>query len=47
MLQIKPDVTHIEREIIKFSEFIDPKEEGFTRISFSEQDGMPRRTWHN
>jgi len=47
MLQIKPDLTHIEREIIKFSEFIDPKEEGFTRISFSEQDGMPRRTWHN
>ena len=33
MLQIKPDVTRIEREIIKFSEFIDPNSEGFTRIS--------------
>jgi acetylornithine deacetylase/succinyl-diaminopimelate desuccinylase-like protein len=37
MLQIKPDVTRIEREIIKFSEFIDPNEKEFTRISFSEQ----------
>lgn len=37
MLQIKPDVARIEQEIIKFSEFIDPEEEGFTRISFSEQ----------
>ena len=38
MLKIKPDVTRIEQKIIKFSEFIDPGEEGFTRISFSEQD---------
>ncbi|MGD2187509.1 MAG: M20 family metallo-hydrolase [Desulfobacterales bacterium] len=37
MLQIKPDVTRIEREIIKFSEFADPEQEGFTRLSFSEQ----------
>jgi acetylornithine deacetylase/succinyl-diaminopimelate desuccinylase-like protein len=37
MLQIKPDVTRIEQKINKFSEFIDPNEEGFARISFSEQ----------
>jgi N-carbamoyl-L-amino-acid hydrolase len=37
MLQIKPSVARIEQKIIKFSEFIDPKEKGFTRISFSEQ----------
>ena len=37
MLQIKSNETRIEQKIIKFSEFIDPKEQGFTRISFSEQ----------
>jgi N-carbamoyl-L-amino-acid hydrolase len=37
MLQIKPSVSRIEQKILKFSEFIDPKEKGFTRISFSEQ----------
>ena len=47
MLQIKPDVTRIEQKIIKFSEFIDPAEEGFSRISFARRIEMPRRIWHN
>jgi len=38
MLSIKPSQTRIKRDIMKFAEFVDPEEEGFTRISFSDQN---------
>lgn len=38
MLSIKPSQTRIKRDIMKFAEFADPEEEGFTRISFSDQN---------
>ena len=38
MLSIKPSQTRIKRDIMKFAGFVDPEEEGFTRISFSDQN---------
>jgi N-carbamoyl-L-amino-acid hydrolase len=38
MLSIKPIQSRIKRDIMKFAEFVDPEEEGFTRISFSHQN---------
>jgi N-carbamoyl-L-amino-acid hydrolase len=38
MLSIKPSQTRIKQDIMKFAEFVDPEEQGFTRISFSDQN---------
>jgi N-carbamoyl-L-amino-acid hydrolase len=38
MLSIKPSQARLKRDIMKFAELVDPEEEGFTRISFSDQN---------
>src|SRR5512135_2316088 len=42
MMRFEPDLGRIRRDILAFAEITSPREEGHTRISFSEEDKKAR-----
>lgn len=42
MERFEPNIESIRRDILKFSEFVSPHEQGYTRISFSKEDKEAR-----
>jgi hypothetical protein len=43
MEKFAPNLERIHRDIVSLSKFISPKETGYTRISFPEEDREARR----
>ncbi len=42
MERFEPNIERIRRDILEFSEFVSPHEQGYTRISFSKEDEAAR-----